>query len=347
MLRYLFTILLLMAAISMKAQNERLSFEGERSDIKTTDFYISKVTDVRKDTNHIGIIRDGNGKKVPLTFENGVAATLLLHFKNNIGRDSTGTPVELVILEMKVEQKKKKGALLSEIRIAYGFRVEGEQHFMQRSEVTVPGGKDGIEKSIRKQTEKITGQFDKWFAENKEKVLEKPSITVSVIVATSSKDKNIIFHTKRKKLTYSNFQGRPKKLTRWGAETASGIYLDMSALKIGKRTIVKVKIGSAFYKKPSWFKKDQKVPYVLDHEQLHFDITSYITCQFITTVKAFNFSPGNFEKELTQLSKQYNGMLEKMQNDYDGQTEHGIIKEKQAEWRAKINGLLAGQDCYK
>lgn len=346
-MRYLFTVLLLLFAFTLKAQNEGLSLKEERSDIKTSDFHITKVTDARKDTSNIGIIRDANGKKVPLTFGKGVAATLLAHFRNNIAQDTTGTPVELVILEMKVEQRKKKGILLSEIVIAYGFRVEGEQQFMQRSEVTVSGGKDAIEKSIRKQTEKATGQFDKWFAENKEKVLEKPSITVSVTVATSSKDKDIIFHTKRKKLTYSNFQARPKKLTKWGAETASGISLDMSALKIGKRTIVKIKIGSAFNKKHSWFKKDQKVPYVLDHEQLHFDVTSYISCQFITAVKAYNFSPDNFDKELKQLFKQYNDILEQMQNDYDGQTEHGIIKDKQAEWRAKINELLAGQDCYK
>jgi hypothetical protein len=346
-LRYLFTALLLCTAFTLKAQNESLSLKSEKSDIKTSDFHITKVTDARKDTSNIGYIRDENGKKVPLTFENGVATTLFAHFKNSITQDTTGTPVELVILEMKVNQKKKKGMPVSEIDIAYGFRVLGEQQFMQTSEVTVPGGKEAIEKSIRKQTEKVTGQFDKWFAENKEKVLEKPSILVSVIVATSSKDKNIIFHTKRKKLTYSNFQGRPKKLTRWGAETASGIYMEASSLKIGKRTIVKVKIGSAFHKKPSWFRKDQKVPYVLDHEQLHFDVTSYVTCQFITAVKAYKFTPENFDKELKQLYKQYDDMREKMQNDYDGQTDHGVIKEKQAEWRAKINGLLAGQDCYK
>ncbi len=345
----LFVLVFLFTSVLATAQDGTIQLKNEKANFKTGDFYIISVKDERKDTTTLGYIRSSTtGKKTPVQFEGGITAALYNYFTNNIEQNPEGTPLELVIMDMKITEKKKKATIIATL----GFRLRGGNNpksilQTQSFEIETAATPDAIEKALRKQTERSTTQFDKWFTENQEKILAKPTITVSITVATSSSDKNIIMHTKRKKLTYSNFQGRSKKFTKWGAETASGLYLETKALTIDNKTFLKLKIGSAFYKKPSWFKKDQKNAYVLDHEQLHFDVTSYITCEFIKAVEAYPFTPEHYMKELDNLYKEYNKRRDKMQSDYDGQTDHGLIKEKQTEWRVKINELLAGQDCYK
>ena len=345
----LFVLAFLFSSLLATAQEGTIVLKNEKTTLKTGDFYIISVKDERKDTTNIGYIRSATTKKkTPVQFEGGVASALYTYFTNNIEQNPRGTPLELVILDMNVTEKKKKATITAKL----GFRLRGGNDpkgilQTQSFEIETAPTPDAIEKTLRKQTERSTTQFDKWFTENQEKILAKPSITVTVTVATSIKDKNIIMHTKRKKLTYSNFQGRSKKFSKWGAETASGIYWETKALTIDNKTFLKLKIGSSFDKKRSWFKKTQKNPYVLDHEQLHFDVTSYITCEFIKAVEAYPFTPEHYLKELEKLYKQYNEKLRKMQDDYDGQTDHGLVKDKQAEWRAKINELMAAQDCYK
>jgi hypothetical protein len=107
-----------------------------------------------------------------------------------------------------------------------------------------------------------------------------------------------------------------------------------------------VVVGASFDKKHSWFKKNAKTRYVLDHEQLHYDITSYGTCEFIKELRNYKFTPEKYSEELKKLTKKYNVFIDKMQDEYDGQTDHGLKKDKQAEWRTKINELNAAQDCF-
>ena len=331
------------------AQDGTIELKDEKANLKTADFYIISVKDERKDTTSIGEIRSANSrKKTPLQLKGGAAAALYTYFTENVAQNPDGTPLELVIMDLEVTEKRKQAI----IKATYGFRYRGSSNpngiiQTQSFEIETAPTPEAIGKALTNQTQRSATRFDSWFTANIEKVLAAPTITVTVTVATSVKDRNIIMHTKRKKLTYSNFQGRAKKFTKWGAETASGIYWETKAFRIDNKTFLKIKIGSSFDKKRSWFKKDQKNRYVLDHEQLHFDITSYITCEFINVVKTFSFTPEHFETELKDLYKKYNDRLEKMQNDYDGQTDHGLIKDKQAEWRVKINELLADQDCYK
>ena len=345
-LRIILSICSILLCFCTRAQDAVIELNKDNTALKTTGFLITSVRDARKDTTNIGYVLSGK-KRVPLTLKNGAAATLLSFFNSNTLPDSASTPVELVILALEVKEQKKRGNVMAHILMKYAFSVEGEQRLALTYEADVAGGKDALERTINKQTEKLNTQFSKWFAENKEKILAKPSITVGVTVGlSSSKNKDLIFYNKRRKLTYGDFQHKPDRRSKYAAETASGMYIEASGLTMDKHVILKVKVASSFNKKLSWFKKDAKNRYVLDHEQLHFDVTAYCTCEFVKALRAYPFTPQNYEKEMEQLKKQYETMTSKMQDEYDGQTNHGLVKDKQAEWRVKINELLAAQNCY-
>ena len=83
-----------------------------------------------------------------------------------------------------------------------------------------------------------------------------------------------------------------------------------------------------------------KSDYALQHEQHHFDITYYHACRFIQKLKAAAFTRSNYESLLEQLNNETYAEMEKMQDDYDGQTKHARLKEVQYEWNDKVDKLL-------
>ena len=81
-----------------------------------------------------------------------------------------------------------------------------------------------------------------------------------------------------------------------------------------------------FDKLKSWVKPGKESDYALRHEQNHFNVSYIATNKFVKTLKAAKFTTQNYNQLLNELYKQSMNDLQTMQNDYDGQTQNGIIK---------------------
>ena len=75
---------------------------------------------------------------------------------------------------------------------------------------------------------------------------------------------------------------------------------------------------------------------VLRHEQLHFDITEIKAQQLTEAIRSFSFTSEHFKEELNALHKQYQKEMEDMQQQYDLETQHSLIK--------KAAGALGNKD---
>lgn len=143
---------------------------------------------------------------------------------------------------------------------------------------------------------------------------------------------NVIYYNSAKKLTWADFKGIPDKPDPIAAITSSGFgYNAGMRSKNGKGTI-NVDIYCYFNKPNSWVKTGKNTPYILNHEQHHFDATYIIAKTFIARVKEAALTPDNMNAELARIYKDCNVLLNKMQDDYDKQTRNGIDKAKQASW---------------
>lgn len=81
--------------------------------------------------------------------------------------------------------------------------------------------------------------------------------------------------------------------------------------------------------------------YALLHEQHHFDITYIVTCRFFQKLKNTAFTRDNYSELLDRINRAYYEELETLQNEYDGQTRNGQLKDVQLAWNKKIDGMLA------
>ena len=135
----------------------------------------------------------------------------------------------------------------------------------------------------------------------------------------------------KRKLTWSDFKGKPNKLSRNEALTDSGMSIGLSCDDKNSE----VTIECFFDPKKSWV-KNGKSDYLLAHEQLHFDITEL----FVRKLRRKIDQLGNDCQKLNDyIEEYYNNNYNAFvayQHAYDSESKHSLNKEKQAYWEKKV-----------
>jgi hypothetical protein len=144
-----------------------------------------------------------------------------------------------------------------------------------------------------------------------------------------------------KKLTYSDFEGRVPPNTPWAALTSSNIYFTYQTSN-GK--LSSFLVYASFRKKNSWIKIKNEA--VLNHEQLHFDITETFTRKLYKEISLLKDSHGDIPKQVTELFKRINNECDQMQQQYDAETQHGTLPEEQESWKKKVEKMLSDYPPY-
>ena len=143
-----------------------------------------------------------------------------------------------------------------------------------------------------------------------------------------------------RKLTYSDFAGSAPISSPWVANTSSNIYFSYD---FNNDQLHEITAYSSFTPSKSWMKK--KIPEVLHHEQLHFDITELYARKLYVDASKLIGQRGN-TNQLKQLFKDANSECNEMQNQYDEESNHGVNEEKQIEWEKRIKQLLENTPAY-
>lgn len=99
-------------------------------------------------------------------------------------------------------------------------------------------------------------------------------------------------------------------------------------------------ILTEFSKSKSWL-KGKETKDLLKHEQGHFDIIEYYSRLFRKELATCRFeSLKNLKDDMSALNKKYVVLSKEMQELYDIETNHSLIKEQQNIWDLKIDKLL-------
>lgn len=153
--------------------------------------------------------------------------------------------------------------------------------------------------------------------------------------------------SENRKLTWDDFKGVPNSvdLPEAAAATNSGFgsYSNRPHMLETKGEFFVV---TKFYKNTSWVISDKKSDYILNHEQLHFDLAEVYSRKYRKALQAAKLELRNMQQAETIFNRVYSDFV-KRQERYDNETEHGINTVKQGEWNAIIEIELAKYDLYK
>ena len=160
------------------------------------------------------------------------------------------------------------------------------------------------------------------------------------ILFAQSRDEELMEWNAAHKLTWSDYKANPNPGSDAAASTTTYLAIDYNI----SSTNFSYKIQSLFSKTRSWGL--HKTPYILSHEQGHFDIAEVFARKLHKEMSEYKFNKKTYQKDLQKIYNEVTGEKEDVQNEYDRETRHSINKEKQAEWLKKIAKMLEEYEDY-
>ncbi|MDN5396235.1 MAG: DUF922 domain-containing protein [Chryseobacterium sp.] len=110
---------------------------------------------------------------------------------------------------------------------------------------------------------------------------------------------------------------------------------------------VKIVITTIFNEDKSWKDTKRINDYILLHEQKHFDIAELFARKFRKEVEEKIKTSGDYDKNFKAIYSTIIKDYKNFQMSYDKITEHGMNKEKQAEYNALITEEIDHLKSYK
>ena len=175
-----------------------------------------------------------------------------------------------------------------------------------------------------------------------EKTLPTPE---NVVIQTDNKQSNTIEWNVNRKLTWNDFQGVPVENDHYKARTFSTVKYSG---QLGEDNI-EIIVTCKFNKKLSWSKsKKRNSQWLLEHEQLHFDIAELIARRVRKEYKDhISYEIKETNEVLRNIYNKYIDTVWTSVNEkYDTETNHGIIRDKQNYWEEKIARELKELEVY-
>lgn len=142
-----------------------------------------------------------------------------------------------------------------------------------------------------------------------------------------------------KKLTWADFKGPIPFGAVAAATTASGISYEYSANLIHHEVKLDFTVTAFFYPNESWYKPKVCDEHILQHEQLHFDISEVFARRMRMKLRNTSFTE-NVKSEIRKIYKEILQELDELQDKYDWETNFSRNKEAQARWNAQIKEAL-------
>ncbi len=157
----------------------------------------------------------------------------------------------------------------------------------------------------------------------------------------AGKCKGCIEWQEERALKWSDFKGRPNRLSGNEAVTDSGIAISLEC----NGRYSEVKVESFFDPKGSWT-KDHASDYLLAHEQLHFDITELFARKLRKQLQSLGNDCKRLNSHVEQFyNKNYKAYV-RYQAAYDRESNHSINRKEQQRWQKKVNAELAELSQY-
>ena len=159
---------------------------------------------------------------------------------------------------------------------------------------------------------------------------------------TSMPASEVIYYTPENKLVWDDFNGKvPANSGRTAAVTMSGFGYTASLTSSGGKGELNIKVYCFFNKNRSWVKPGKTTAYILNHEQHHFDISFIAACIFVDKIQSTIITKKDYNNLLPRIYDECIDAMNKMQDDYDGQTRNGQETTFQEKWNKFIDNKMA------
>jgi hypothetical protein len=151
-----------------------------------------------------------------------------------------------------------------------------------------------------------------------------------------------------RRLTWDDFRGpvQPYTVDNIAAATFCAIGFETNTVT-QNNPMLKVNVFNTFYTRKSWIRESEKNPNILAHEQGHFDLCELYTRKLRERMANVNVDVASLRTTLKGIYAALQKEYQERQQQYEDDTNHGLIYKEQDRWEAMIAQELAQTDKWK
>lgn len=344
-------ILLLIFLSSYAFSQRKLVIQSIKMTDLSEKYSFNEIKDERTHKSTIGYCLDSASKKESILVSNGLKQAIKNALRIRTSTDSLKSKILIRIKSFEFSEKLNENYQVSgkfiikldfenvkstdtTYLISYNNSVSFTRSFSK-------DGSKNYEAIVQSQLQNSIKYFDNWFQKNNslhETFIKKTEIIILPDLQTDDED-TLMYGVRE--ISWDDFKGKPK----FTGNFAGAIFPNISYTAEYKieSNILKAKIQANAYmvKGMSWIRTDNKTETALKHENFHFAIAKVIIERFKTKVTDFQANSVADLQSMIQLQylDSYREM-NRLQAQYDGETQHGLNATKQAEWEEKIKNWL-------
>ncbi|QCR22731.1 hypothetical protein [Pontibacter sp. SGAir0037] len=350
-------MLLCWAAGQPLNQLEPIALVAEPMPFTPKEFYIADVVDERKDRKAVAYLfpetvgTDKPGATQAIDLKGGTIAGLKQYLNKSLPQNTKLRPVIIRLKELKVtESAGATGTVEGKVSVVMEFDLKRDGETVQLLQYKggakygrSPRKQTAVEPALRQSLVNALKYLNTWMdkeADVNEKLAREVRVFISDHVAQNA---DTVFYNASRPLTWNDFRGSPSKPSSFAASVFPSFGYE-SRFEVEKGIInIYLTMRVFMVKDYSWVRAG-KDPYGLNHEQRHFDIVKLVSERYKQKVQPENLTVADYNSIMQYQYIESFREMNRMQEQYDMETRHGLDRLAQERWNQKIDEELRAFD---
>jgi hypothetical protein len=335
-------------------KTQAIQLKPEPMPFTAKEYYIASVADERKDRKAVAYLLTipGSTKLLsapqPVDLEGGGFPAIRQYITKSLPQNKKLRPVTVRLKECLVtESPADNGRIAGTVAMHMAFEWEREGEPVQLIEYK--GGAQynrsvtqqaAVERVLRQSIVSAVRYFDTWInkeADGNEKLAK--AIKVTFTDYTENTENDTVFYSPGRPLIWDDFRDKPR-VGRFAASVfPSFSYEGQSKVSNG---IIHVNLAMKVYvlKNASWVRDNARDAYGLNHEQRHFDIVKLVAERFKKKIQPDSLTLEDYNSIIQYQYLESFREMNRLQEQYDGETGHGLNHAAQQKWNQWIDAEL-------
>jgi hypothetical protein len=344
--------------VSGQTSNESISTINLRIEplpIKPKEFYIASVIDERVNRKAAGYLLSpsGNPEQLNSTYsvdlQGGGFPAIREFMLKSLPRNTRLRPVYVRLRECLITEKPgARNRIDGQVVVSMSFawkRDEDTVHLVDyfgggASYNRAPGQIAAVEQALWQSMRSSLTFFNNWMNQQAEgSVSLAKSLTVSFSDYVRNPDQDTVFYATNRPLIWEDFRDKPRG-SRFAASVFPSFAYEGSSQVVNGVVHVNIKLKVFVLKKSSWVRETARDEYGLNHEQKHFEITKIVAERFKQKLHPHSLTVEDHNSEIHWKYIESFREMNRLQEQYDGETNHGLDRISQERWNQRIEAEL-------
>ncbi len=331
-----------------------IALRSEPMPFAPKEFYVAGVTDARADRKAVAyLLMPGPAPNTPaairpVDLQGGALPSIREYLRKSLPRNTKLRPVLIRLQEYRVTESAGTGGNVNgEVAVAVSFhlkrRVDTLDLVSYRGGIRYtrsPNHTATVEQALRQSLVGAMQYLDNWMnreVDHNEKLARAVRVKFTDYIRNDKAD--TVFYTPDRPLVWDDFRDTPRpgpyaatvfpSFAQEGRTTVENgvIHLDL---------LLKVYV----LKDASWVRPGSRDEYGLNHEQRHFDLVKLVAERFKRKVLADTLTVEDYDGQIGYEYLESYREMNRVQEQYDDETQHGLNREAQDRWNRRIDEEL-------